>query len=185
MSSRAKVTLSFLDVFCCAMGASIILAVLFSVVKHPTQPPLRRQFILVEMAMSNNVFGSGLSIITPRKALIEMIPRYGAGGEGKETSAEAPGGIRIWESWYAASNKTLVYCEIREPTEGRWILRPTMPRWTTESSTNSAVIQVTIWTRRGKVEMRTNESGTATNGTVKVRHPGHEAAYTYLVDLVK
>jgi hypothetical protein len=59
---RYGVGLSFLDMICSAMGGTLLLAVLFSIVKNPVAMPTRDDFIIVEVKYANANVVPGIEI---------------------------------------------------------------------------------------------------------------------------
>lgn len=163
--THTAVSLSFLDVFCCAMGAMVLLAVIFAIVKYPVELPLRGDFILLEITAEGTNHELGALVTTPRNTTYAIMENASleASGEGIH------GGIH---SYCGSTNgeeegmKRIFFLEIRDPMEGSWHFRPYCVDWKRGDKPGVTVKSLRVWNRDGQINTYKKER--------KLSAPSHE-----------
>lgn len=118
--------MSLLDIISCAVGAAIILAILFSVIKTPLPNPTSKQFIFVRYQASDaNLKGKvGFEIIDPDSVKWSVFDNQGViqAVQTLFTDNELATSIKLVYS----DDGTESFLMIDEPRPGTWMVKPYM-----------------------------------------------------------
>nr|MDJ0840902.1 hypothetical protein [Acidobacteriota bacterium] len=108
---------AFLDVLSCALGASVILSVIFSLIKDPPSAPVIKAFIFAEATVIGNVV-PGFEIRTPNGDYVHAYP-------GSKNMGPNPA-VKEISCWVTRSegNVTHFYLRLGQPAQGPWLIRP-------------------------------------------------------------
>jgi len=154
---QGAVGMSLLDVISCALGAAVILAVIFSRIQTPIPSPVAGEFILVEVEYRGEA-ELGFRIETAGRE-VPIIPvsrnQQGVGhileAEGLSESVEYR---RVTDT--QAPRVTVTYLLIEAPAAGLWKIEPffydfseMVLRVKDELSSRVQSTTVNIWTRQG------------------------------------
>lgn len=125
------------------MGGAILLAVIFSIVKHPVQIPVRGEFILLRLETSGPPHLMGLRVRTPAGLELAAFET--------PTAASPPIDVQFWRGIEGdADPRHVLYVEIRDPMEGAWLLQPYMADYR-GASEYTTITDVAIWTKDGRL----------------------------------
>lgn len=165
MVRQEGVGLSFLDVLCSAMGAMVILAVIFSIVENPVVVPKLGDFILVRArAQANGVLG--VVIQTPVGDTVAIHPTSHAGHAA--ILGDAATSARCWSGSIddVGVGVRVVYLEVRDPMVGKWWFRPYPVSYSAKKPSDTVIVEFEAWTR--------NSVPGAKESPVTMAAPGHE-----------
>jgi hypothetical protein len=155
---RGAVGLSLLDVISCALGAAVLLAVIFSRIETPTPSPVAGEFILVEVNYNGEadlgfiVETSGKTTVVVPEYKNKQSPGYFLESEDLSESVEYRS---VTDARDPAVNS--VYLVIEAPASGIWKIRPFFyDFYGTQLRRNTAVaprvksLKMNIWSRQGR-----------------------------------
>lgn len=143
-------SLSFLDLLCSAMGAMVILSVIYSIIKYPVAIPVKGEIIHVRLVVTNYAGEVGMVVRPPRFDKVAV-----AAAAGVINAPSRPGewtarfGLQITRDTPARTNAVFV-AEIADPAEGIWELQPLLIDWDSGHQPAPAP-SMSIWTRHGRV----------------------------------
>ena len=117
----ASFGVSFLDLLSCALGASVILSVIFSLIKDPPQAPVIGEFILIAAKIEGNLH-AGMAITPPGRPPIYAFPYSKHMDLENGTTL-----VRCWETVQSDVNDLPLrhlFVLVNNPTPGDWEVRP-------------------------------------------------------------
>jgi hypothetical protein len=117
--------MSLLDLVSCALGASIILAVVFSVIENPIPSPKVDDFISAEFIANNNV---QLGVVLYHEKTGEQINLTPEALHYKKTRESIIDDYKLAGdvSWFSAKNdgQAIFTVNIDKPQKGKWLIAP-------------------------------------------------------------
>lgn len=125
MNARnTNIGLSLLDIISCALGASIILAILFSVIKTPLPSPVSGEFIMMEVTVEEHRSTGEIGFIlqAPNKESLILRPDTSSIIEVKSKLQELRLAIDI--SIEISRDNSTYYMVLSEPIAGEWFITP-------------------------------------------------------------
>ena len=131
---KGTLGLAFLDVLSCALGATVILAVIFSLIKDPPSATDPDRFLFAAFQTEGNV-ELGVEIRTPTGVFAHVF----------ENSPfmdlhDCAGAPQLWTSTDLGSpDRRWLFLRIPEPTKGDWTLRPYAVRWRDKRSAETSL----------------------------------------------
>lgn len=136
-----RFSMAFLDVLSCALGGSVILAVIFSLIKDPPSALNPQAFILVTCVVEGNLQpGLELELVTPDERSFHLFQ------EAKPQSAT--GVAEKVEHWSGIDpnnpNRHIIFVKVTAPTKGTWKVRPYAVTWFDKQAEESAFVLTTF-----------------------------------------
>ncbi len=146
-----NIGMSLLDIISCALGASIVLAILFSVIKTPLPTPTSGQFILIEITGSaEKTSKSGFIIGPPGQAPIAMMPT--AQSIRAVTAQLQELQLLSDLSLDISKDKNTMYLVLTEPVKDEWFITPYLV-----DDSNSTLRQYDYTVHTGKMRWWTKD----------------------------
>ena len=188
MSRNYSFGLSLLDIIGCALGASVVLAVIFSVIRVPPPPLAPNEFILVQVTgdwqgqsgTPDNTGLVGFFVRAPNGRTLIIPPMEASIQEARAflvDQVRLADGIELVSSWSHDLQQQSSYLSISQPSIGKWQITPyyfDFPSWLAGREirlTPFAGVAVGYWTssERGVVNQTTDIV------PAPMQHPGIDA----------
>ena len=154
--------MSFLDAICSAMGAVIVLAVVFSAIRYPVPTPIEDQFIVMKATIRKTDSCPGVIVKNSRNVFACKLARDW-GLLGSVDGSEIFGMYGVEDDGSEGNIHVLV--RIIEPSAGDWMVGLYPYDFDDLEFRYMDVSEYSLWTREGQVEIKSQQSDVKLEGS--------------------
>lgn len=194
MSRNYSIGLSLLDIIGCALGGSVVLAVIFSVIRIPPPPRAPDEFILVQVqgvwqegeAKGENLDDYGLIgfyVRAPNGKAVVIPPIDMSVGEARKFLVSEIGvatDVQLVSGWAPDLEAHTTYLSISQPSIGEWQITPyyfDFPKWLigpsmAERPATFQGLKIEYWTAHVAPDPDANEPELPAS---EMTHPGYDS----------